>query len=54
MSYKFPLAFDSWDEKEKEAIDEVVQTGNFTMGKKVKKFEEEFSYVPYLALPLIQ
>lgn len=43
MSYKFPLAMDSWDEQEKEAINKVVQSGLFTMGKKVKKFEEEFS-----------
>lgn len=43
MSYKFPLAIDSWDEQEKEAINKVVQSGFFTMGKKVKKFEEEFS-----------
>ena len=43
MHYKFPLAIDSWDEKEKEAINKVVQSGFFTMGKKVKRFEEEFS-----------
>ena len=43
MSYKFPLAIDSWDEKEKTAINEVVQNGFFTMGKKVKKFEKAFS-----------
>ena len=43
MSYKFPLAIDSWDENEKTAINEVVQNGFFTMGKKVKKFEKAFS-----------
>ena len=43
MAYKFPLSYDSWDHKEKEAIFEVVKDGFFTMGKKVKKFEEEFS-----------
>ena len=43
MSYKFPLAFDSWDNEEKDAISEVVKTGKFTMGKKVKEFESSFS-----------
>ena len=43
MAYKFPLSYDSWDHEEKEAIFEVVKDGFFTMGKKVKKFEEEFS-----------
>jgi len=43
MSYKFPLAFDSWDNDEKDAINEVVKTGNFTMGTKVKEFESSFS-----------
>ena len=43
MTYKFPLSYESWDHEEKEAIYEVVKDGFFTMGKKVKKFEEEFS-----------
>ena len=43
MAYKFPLSYDSWDHEEKEAIFEVVKDGFFTMGKKVKKFEEKFS-----------
>ena len=43
MAYKFPLSYDSWDHEEKEAIFKVVKDGFFTMGKKVKKFEEEFS-----------
>lgn len=43
MCHKFPLSFDSWDEQEKEAISEVVQDGFFTMSKRVKKFEEDFS-----------
>ena len=43
MAYKFPLSYDSWDQQEKDAIFEVVKDGFFTMGKKVKKFEEEFS-----------
>ena len=43
MHYKFPLAFDSWDHQEKEAIMQIVKDGVFTMGTRVKKFEEEFS-----------
>ena len=43
MTYKFPLSYDSWNHEEQEAIYEVVKDGFFTMGKKVKKFEEEFS-----------
>ena len=43
MTYKFPLSYDSWNHEEPEAIYEVVKDGFFTMGKKVKKFEEEFS-----------
>ena len=43
MHYKFPLAFDSWDEQEKEVINEVIQNGFFTMGERVKQFEDNFS-----------
>ncbi len=43
MAYKFPLSYDSWDHQEKEAIFDVVKDGFFTMGKKVKRFEEQFS-----------
>ena len=42
MHYKFPLAFDSWNEQEKEAINEVIQNGYFTMGERVKQFEDNF------------
>jgi dTDP-4-amino-4,6-dideoxygalactose transaminase len=34
MSYKFPLAYNSWDHQEKEAIQNVIKDGFFTMGKK--------------------
>ena len=43
MKYKFPLAFDSWDNQEKDAINQVVMSGQFTMGQKVKEFEQSFS-----------
>ena len=32
MSYKFPLAFDSWDNDEKQAIFNVVESGVFNNG----------------------
>ena len=37
------LAISTWDNKEIEAINEVVLTGKFTMGEKVAKFERKFS-----------
>ena len=37
------LAISTWDDKEIEAINNVVKSGNFTMGEKVRKFENEFS-----------
>ena len=43
MPYKYPLATSSWDNKEIEAIQEVVATGRFTMGEKVTQFEREFA-----------
>ena len=35
---KYPLACDTWDNREVEAIQEVVKTGRYTMGPYVKKF----------------
>lgn len=37
------LAISTWDEKEIAAINAVVESGNFTMGEKVKLFEQKFS-----------
>jgi|TARA_B110000305_G_C19345146_1_gene591261 CDP-6-deoxy-D-xylo-4-hexulose-3-dehydrase len=46
MPYKFPLAFDSWDNAEKQEIFKVVESGYLTMGDKVKEFEQSFaSYI---------
>ena len=39
---KYPLACDTWDEKEVNAIQEVIKSGRYTMGPHVKKFEQEF------------
>ena len=40
---KYPLATSTWDDKEIEAINQVIATDMYTMGPKVKNFEEEFA-----------
>lgn len=40
---KYPLASDTWDQKEIEAIQSVIADGRYTMGPRVKKFENEFA-----------
>jgi CDP-4-dehydro-6-deoxyglucose reductase, E1 len=40
---KYSLACDSWDEKEYKAINRVISSGNFSMGKEVIKMEEKFA-----------
>lgn len=39
----YPLATETWDGLEKQAIQEVVDSGNYTMGARVKAFEEAFA-----------
>lgn len=39
----FPLATPSWDQQEIEAIHRVIASGNYSMGKEVFSFEEEFA-----------
>ena len=39
----FPLATTSWDKAEYDAIDRVVKSGMFSMGKEVASFEEQFA-----------
>jgi|TARA_B100000959_G_scaffold284649_1_gene356896 CDP-6-deoxy-D-xylo-4-hexulose-3-dehydrase len=39
---KYPLACDTWDKRELDAIQEVIKSGRYTMGPHVKKFEQEF------------
>tara|TARA_B100000989_G_scaffold298246_1_gene286707 strand:+ start:763 stop:1935 length:1173 start_codon:yes stop_codon:yes gene_type:complete len=41
MHYK--LATSSWDEKELKAIQDVIDSDNYTMGKKVSEYEENFA-----------
>ncbi|MDM4762959.1 DegT/DnrJ/EryC1/StrS family aminotransferase [Galbitalea sp. SE-J8] len=38
-----PLATSTWDEAEYAALQEVIASGRFTMGPRVKRFEEEFA-----------
>ena len=40
---RYPLAADTWDEKEQAAILSVMDSGRYTMGPRVKQFEEEFA-----------
>lgn len=40
---EYRLASDSWDNKEIDAIQTVIESGRFTMGSKVKTFEQEFA-----------
>jgi len=40
---KYPLASDTWDEREKEALYKVIESGRYTMGPKVEEFEEKFA-----------
>ena len=50
---KYPLASSTWDEKELEAIQEVIKSNNFTMGAKVKEFEKDiasFHHVNYAVM----
>lgn len=39
----YPLATTTWDEKEYAAMQEVIASGNFTMGKRVSTFESQFA-----------
>jgi CDP-6-deoxy-D-xylo-4-hexulose-3-dehydrase len=43
MTFKFPLATATWDQKEIDAMHDVIASGNFTMGEKVRIFEKSFS-----------
>ena len=40
---EFPLASASWDEKEISALHSIIDTGRFTMGHNVERFEREFA-----------
>ena len=43
MSLNYGLSSDTWDENEINAIQSVIQSGRYTMGERVKQFEQEFA-----------
>jgi CDP-6-deoxy-D-xylo-4-hexulose-3-dehydrase len=43
MAIRYPLASETWDGAEYEAAQEVLRSGRFTMGAKVKEFEADFA-----------
>ncbi|QWD91083.1 DegT/DnrJ/EryC1/StrS aminotransferase family protein [Polynucleobacter sp. MWH-Braz-FAM2G] len=46
MNFKYPLATETWDKAEYQALQHVIESGRFTMGPKVAKFEYDFaSYI---------
>lgn len=40
---RYPLACDTWDDREIEAIQQVIKSGRYTMGPHVKTFEKQFA-----------
>jgi CDP-6-deoxy-D-xylo-4-hexulose-3-dehydrase len=43
VNKKYQLASNTWDELEEKAIARVIKSGQYTMGKEVSKFEDEFA-----------
>lgn len=43
ITFKYPLAEETWDNLEIEAIKKVIDSGKFTMGEKVLEFEKRFA-----------
>ena len=42
-NYNYPLTYTSWDEKEINEIQKVIDSGQFTYSDKVKKFENQYA-----------
>ena len=42
-NWAYPTAFSIWGDEERRAIDRVLSSGQFTMGKEVRELEEEFT-----------
>ena len=42
-SSPIPLAYSNWDNEELEELQKVINSGFFTMGPKVKEFENKFA-----------
>ena len=43
MKYRIPLAFDQFDEAEKNIVTDVINSGRYTQGERVGLFEDEFA-----------
>ena len=43
MSYRYPLSTSTWQKEEYDALQNVIDSNNFTMGEKVKQYEENFA-----------
>jgi len=43
MTHLFPLATSTWDNEENDALQRVIASGRFSMGKEVAEFEEQFA-----------
>lgn len=43
MNCSMPLAVSTWGEEEKQALLDVIESGMFTMGRKVSEFEKEYA-----------
>ena len=39
----YPLSLNTWDKKQRKAIQDVINSNNFTIGKKVSEFEKKFA-----------
>lgn len=40
---RYPLGLNTWNNKEKQAAHKVIDSGLYTMGKKVNQFEKRFA-----------
>lgn len=45
QDFKYPLATSTWDDAEIEAMQQVISSRNFTMGKRVRTYESEFAHL---------
>lgn len=43
MDIFYPLATETWDDHEYKALQSVIDSGRFTMGRRVKRYEEDFA-----------
>ena len=43
MSFRFPLATDTWGKEERDAAHGIIDSGRYTMGENVEEFETQFA-----------